>query len=63
MEFRRLTGVAPFRVEQALGDVKEQRGGAHVTKVCNREVHTFTNDSFRAKRMSSGLASLFAFAR
>ncbi len=45
MELGLLAGVAPFRVEQALGDVEEQRGGAHVAQMLQVHVHAFADDA------------------
>ena len=39
------TGVTPFGVEQALGDVEQQRGAAHVAGVNKVEINTFTDDA------------------
>ena len=45
MELRLLAGVTPFRVEQALGDVEEQRGRPHVAQVLQVHVHAFADDA------------------
>ncbi len=45
MELRLLAGVAPFRVEQALGDVEEQRGRPHVAQVLQVQVHALADDA------------------
>ena len=39
VELRLLAGVAPFRVKQPLGDVEDERGGAHVAQ-CSRLMST-----------------------
>ena len=45
VEFRFLAGVAPFRVEQALGDVEDERGGPHVAQMLEVQVHAFADDA------------------
>ena len=42
---RVLAGVAPLGVEQALGQVEEQRGGPHVRQVLEVEVDAFADDA------------------
>ncbi len=45
MELGFLAGIAPFSVEQSLGEVEHQRGGAHVAQVLQIHVHAFTDDA------------------
>ena len=45
MEFRLLTRVAPFRVQQALGDMEQQRGGTHVAEVFQGYIHALADDA------------------
>ncbi len=45
VELRLLAGIAPFRVEQALGDVEEERGRPHVAQVLQAQVHAFADDA------------------
>ena len=44
VELGRFAGVAPFGVEQALGDVKKQRGRPHVSQVFQTEIDGFADD-------------------
>ena len=45
MELGLLSGVAPFRVKQALRNVEEQRGRPHIAQVLQVEVHAFADDA------------------
>jgi hypothetical protein len=45
VELGRLAGIAPFRVEQALREVVEQRRLAHLAEVLQAEVHRFADDA------------------
>ena len=49
METRRFAGVAPFGVEQALGDVEEKRRGAQVSEVFQIHVHALPDDASVAR--------------
>ena len=44
VELRLFAGVAPLRVEQALGEVEQQRGGPHVAQVLEGQVDAFADD-------------------
>ncbi len=45
VELRLLAGVAPLRVEQALGEVEEQRRRPHVAQVLEVQVHALADDA------------------
>ena len=45
VELRLLAGIAPLRVEQALGEVEDQRGRPHVAQVLEVQVHAFADDA------------------
>ena len=45
VELGLLAGIAPFGVEQALGDVEEQRGRPHVAQVFQVQVDAFADDA------------------
>ena len=45
VELRLLAGVAPFRVEQALGDVEDQRGRPHVAEMLQAQIDAFADDA------------------
>ena len=45
VELRLLAGVAPLGVEQALGEVEEERGGPHVAQVLEVQVDAFADDA------------------
>ena len=39
VELRLLAGIAPFRVEQPVGEVEDERRGPHVAKMLQAHVH------------------------
>ena len=45
VELRLLAGIAPFRVEQPLGEVEEERGRPHVAQVLEVQVDAFADDA------------------
>src|SRR5271163_2284891 len=44
VELRFLTGIAPFRIEQALGEVENERRGPHVAQMLQVHVHALADD-------------------
>ena len=41
-------GIAPFGVEQTLGEVEQQRGAAQIAGVDQVEIDTFADDALRS---------------
>ena len=45
MELRLFAWIAPFRVEQPLGDVEDERGGPHIAQMLEAHIHAFADDA------------------